>query len=230
MTSTLSDHFEVLNPGTGAVVGTHPIHTASDIAERLRLAREAQTWWVEQGWSGRKQVMTKWIRWLASHAEEIYELGNQETARPIPDVQMEFIAGLEEIRWAAANARRILKPRAVAPGIALANFAARVSHEPLGVIGLITPWNVPIYTTLSGMACSLAAGNAVIVKPSELSPAVATFVIDGFQHANPDVPHGLVNYVTGLADTGAALCRSGVDKLAFTGSVPTGRRVMADCS
>jgi len=230
MTSTLSDHFEVVNPGTNAVVGTHPIHTASDIAERLALAREAQPWWVEQGWDGRKQVMTKWVRWLAAHAEEIYELGHQETARPIPDVQMEFIAGLEEIRWAAANARRILKPRAVAPGLALANFAARVSHEPLGVVGLITPWNVPIYTVLSGMACALAAGNAVIVKPSELSPGAATFVIDGFYRANPDVPQGLVSHVTGLADTGSALCRSGVNKLAFTGSVPTGRRVMATCA
>ena len=230
MTSTLSDHFEVLNPGTGTVVGSHPIHTASDIAERLRLAREAQPWWVDQGWSGRKQAMTRWVRWLAGHAEEIYTLGHQETARPIPDVQMEFIAGLEEIRWTAANARRILRPRSVAPGLALANYAARVSHEPLGVIGLITPWNVPIYTTLSGMACSLAAGNAVIVKPSELSPAVAMFVIDGFHEANPDVPRGLVSHVTGLADTGAALCRSGVDKLAFTGSVPTGRRVMAACA
>ena len=230
MTSTLSDHFEVVNPGTNAVVGTHPIHTASDIAERLERAREAQLWWVDQGWAGRKRAMTHWVRWLAAHAEEIYELGHQETARPIADVQMEFIAGLEEIRWAGANARRILKPRAVAPGMALANYAARVSHEPLGVVGLITPWNVPIYTVLSGVACSLAAGNAVIVKPSELSPGVATFVLDGFQQANPDVPSGLVSHVTGLADTGAALCRSGVNKLAFTGSVPTGRRVMATCA
>jgi aldehyde dehydrogenase (NAD+) len=220
----------VVNPGSKAVVGTTAIHTPRYYAGRLALAREVQPWWVEQGWDGRKQVMTKWVRWLAAHAEEIYELGHQETARPIPDVQMEFIAGLEEIRWAAANARRILKPRAVAPGLALANFAARVSHEPLGVVGLITPWNVPIYTVLSGMACSLAAGNAVIVKPSELSPGVATFVIDGFYHANPDVPPGLVSHVTGLADTGSALCRSGVNKLAFTGSVPTGRRVMATCA
>jgi succinate-semialdehyde dehydrogenase/glutarate-semialdehyde dehydrogenase len=230
MTSTLSDRFEVVNPGTRAVVGAHPIHTASDIAERLTSAREAQRWWADQGFAGRKHAMTKWVRWLAAHADEIYALGHQETARPIPDVQMEFIAGIEEIRWAGANASRILKTRSVAPGIALFNFAARVSHEPLGVVGLITPWNVPIYTVLSGTACALAAGNAVLVKPSELSPGVATFVLDGFHHANPDIPAGLVGYVTGLADTGAALCRSGVDKLAFTGSVPTGRRVMATCA
>lgn len=230
MTSTLSDQFEVVNPGTGAVVGTHPVHTAQDIADRLAQAREAQRWWAEQGFTGRKQAMTNWVRWLAARAEEIYQLGHEETARPIPDVQMEFVAGLEEIRWAGANASRILKTRSVAPGIALFNFAARVSHDPLGVVGLITPWNVPIYTVLSGTACALTAGNAVVVKPSELSPGVATFILDGFHEANPEVPAGLVSHVTGLADTGAALCRSGVDKLAFTGSVPTGRRVMATCA
>lgn len=222
--------FEVTNPGTGAVVGTHPIHTADDIAARLAEAREAQRHWAGLGYKARKQAMTKWVRWLAARAEEIYELGHAETARPIPDVQMEFIAGLEEIRWTAANAKRILKRRAVAPGIAFANYSAHVSHEPLGVVGLITPWNVPIYTVLSGASCALAAGNAVIAKPSELSPAVGKFVLDGFAAANPDLPDGLVSHVTGLGETGAALCRSGVDKLAFTGSVPTGRRVMAACA
>jgi len=222
--------FAVINPATGAEVGTHPIHTGADIAERLSQARLAQRWWADQGFAGRKRIMTRWIRWLAAHCEEIYELGHQETARPIADVQMEFVAGLEDVRWTAAHARRVLAPRRVSPGLAMLNFAADVSHEPLGVIGLITPWNVPIYTVLSGMACALAAGNAVIVKPSELSAGAGAFVVESFYRANPDVPAGLVSHVTGLGETGAALCRSGVDKLAFTGSVPTGRRVMAACA
>src|SRR5205085_2379991 len=133
--------FDVVNPGTGAVIGSHPIHTADDVAERLERARDAQRWWAEQGFGGRKRIMTRWIRWLAQHCEELCELGHQETARPVSDVQMEFIAGLEEIRWTAANARRVLRPRRVAPGLAMANFAAEVAHEPLGVVGLITPWN-----------------------------------------------------------------------------------------
>ncbi|MCW2751915.1 MAG: hypothetical protein JWR83_3025 [Aeromicrobium sp.] len=229
-THVTSGQFDVVNPGTGAVVGTYPIHTAEDIADRVDRARDAQIWWADQGFDGRKRIMTRWVRWLASHAEEIYALGNLETARPLGDVQMEFIAGIEDIRWTAANAERVLKRRKVAPGIAFTNFAADVAHEPLGVVGIITPWNVPIYTVLSGAACALAAGNTVILKPSELSAGAGAFVIEGFYQANPDVPVGVVSYVHGLGETGAALCRSGVDKLAFTGSVPTGRRVMAACA
>jgi aldehyde dehydrogenase (NAD+) len=110
------------------------------------------------------------------------------------------------------------------------NFDARLSYHPLGVIGVITPWNAPVYLTLSGMAAALAAGNAVVVKPSELSPGSAIMVIEAFRRANPDAPAGLVSWVTGYGETGAALCTSGVDKLAFTGSAPTGRRVMAACA
>ncbi|GAA3512692.1 aldehyde dehydrogenase family protein [Aeromicrobium panaciterrae] len=229
-TPVTADTFDVVNPGTGAVVGSYPIHTSGDIAELLDQAREAQVWWAAQGFGGRQRIMTRWVRWLAAHAEEIYALGNSETARPIGDVQMEFIAGLEDIRWTAANAERVLRRRKVAPGIAFTNFAADVVHEPLGVVGIITPWNVPIYTVLSGAACALAAGNTVIVKPSELSAGAGAFVIDGFHKANPDAPAGVLSYVHGLGETGAALCKSGVDKLAFTGSVPTGRRVMAACA
>lgn len=229
-TQVPQETFAVINPATGAEVGTHPVHTAEDIAERLADARAAQQWWAEQGFEARRKAMVRWVRWLAAHCEEIYDLGNAETARPRGDVQMEFVAGIEDIRWAAANAERVLRPRRVAPGIAMVNFHAKISREPLGVIGVITPWNVPVYTVLSAMAGALAAGNAVIVKPSELSAAAGIWAVESFHRANPEAPAGLATWVTGLGETGAALCRSGVDKLAFTGSVPTGRRVMAACA
>lgn len=107
------------------------------------------------------------------------------------------------------------------------NFDARLSYHPLGVIGVITPWNAPVYLTLSGMAAALAAGNAVVVKPSELSPGSAIITIEAFRRANPDAPAGLTGWITGSGETGAALCAARVDKVAFTGSAPTGRRVMA---
>ncbi|HSI26424.1 MAG TPA: aldehyde dehydrogenase family protein, partial [Aeromicrobium sp.] len=229
-TQVPQETFAVTNPATGSTVGTHPIHTAEDIAQRLAEARVAQQCWAAQGFDGRRKAMVRWVRWLAEHCEEIYDLGNAETARPRGDVQMEFVAGIEDIRWAAANAQRVLRPRRVAPGIAMVNFRAKISREPLGVIGVITPWNVPVYTVLSAMAGALAAGNAVIVKPSELSAAAGIWAVESFHRANPDAPAGLASWVTGLGETGAALCRSGVDKLAFTGSVPTGRRVMAACA
>jgi succinate-semialdehyde dehydrogenase / glutarate-semialdehyde dehydrogenase len=229
-TSAPGGTFDVVNPATRESVGTFPVHDADEVARRVAAARAAQAWWEGLGFDGRKTYLRRWLRWLALHCDEIYEIGHGETARPKADVQFELFAGLEDIRWAAANARRVLRPRRVAPGLAMFNMAAEVSYQPLGVVGVITPWNVPIYTTLSGMAYALAAGNAVVVKPSELSSASAVYAVESFHQANPDAPEALTGWVTGLGPTGAALCTSGVDKIAFTGSVPTGRRVMAACA
>ena len=227
---TSKSGFDVVNPATGEVVGNYPVHTRDDVVQAVSAAREAQKWWESLGFDGRKPYIRRWLRWLAMHCDEVYEIGHQETARPRADVQFELFAGLEDARWAAAHAKRVLRSRRVAPGIAMPNFDARLGYHPLGVIGVITPWNAPVYLTLSGMAAALAAGNAVVVKPSELSPGSAIMVIEAFRQANPDAPAGLVSWVTGYGDTGAALCTAGVDKLAFTGSAPTGRRVMAACA
>ncbi|HEX3335516.1 MAG TPA: aldehyde dehydrogenase family protein [Jatrophihabitans sp.] len=222
--------FEVRNPATGESVGSYPVHTAEDVAERLAQARVAQKWWAGLGFSGRKERMQRWVRWLARDCDTLYDIGFRETGKPKADVQFELLAGLEDLRWAAGHAKRVLAQKRVAPGLAMLNFDARVSYEPLGVIGIITPWNAPVYTAFCGMAYALAAGNAVIVKPSELAAATGVYAVESFYKANPDAPEGLVSWITGFGETGAALCKSGVDKLGFTGSVPTGRRVMAACA
>ena len=228
--TTGSGTFGVVNPATREVVGSYPVHTAEDVAAAVAQARDAQRWWEALGFDGRKPYLRRWLRWLALHCDEVYEIGHRETARPRADVQFELYAGLEDARWAAAHAKRVLRGRRVAPGIAMTNFDARLSYHPLGVVGVITPWNAPVYLTLSGMAAALAAGNAVVVKPSELSPGSAIITIEAFRQANPDAPAGLTGWITGFAETGAALCASRVDKVAFTGSAATGRRVMAACA
>jgi succinate-semialdehyde dehydrogenase/glutarate-semialdehyde dehydrogenase len=222
--------FDVKNPATGECVGTYPVHTAAHVAARVAQGREAQKWWAALGFDGRKKRMHRWVRWLARDCDALYEIGFRETGKPKGDVQFELLAGLEDIRWAAAHAKSVLGRRRVAPGLAMLNFDARVSYEPLGVIGVITPWNAPVYTAFCGMAYALASGNAVVVKPSELSAATGVYAVESFYKANPDAPEGLVSWVTGFGETGSALCKSGVDKLGFTGSVPTGRRVMAACA
>jgi succinate-semialdehyde dehydrogenase/glutarate-semialdehyde dehydrogenase len=224
------ESFEVRNPATGESVGSYPVHTAEDVAERVAKGREAQKWWADLGFDGRKKRIHRWVRWLARDCDTLYDIGFRETGKPKPDVQFELLAGLEDLRWAATHAKRVLQQRRVAPGIALLNFDARVSYEPLGVIGIITPWNAPVYTAFCGMAYALAAGNAVILKPSEISAATGVYAAESFYKANPDAPEGLVSWITGFGETGSALCKSGIDKLGFTGSVPTGRRVMAACA
>ncbi|MDT4944226.1 MAG: hypothetical protein QOH14_959 [Pseudonocardiales bacterium] len=222
--------FDLTNPANGEVVGTYPIHGAADVQAVVAKARAAQSWWAQLGFDGRKKRMNRWTSHLAKRIDEICDLGNRETAKPRGDVLFELLASLEDIKWAAANAERVLKERKVGPGLAMLNFDARVEYLPLGVAGVIAPWNAPLYTVFCGLAYALAAGNAAVVKPSEFSVATGVYAVESFYKANPDAPDGLVGWVSGFGETGSALCGSGVDKIAFTGSVPTGRRVMQACA
>ena len=107
-------------------------------------------------------------------------------------------------------------------------YSARLEYQPFGVIGVIGPWNYPVCTPMGSIGYALAAGNAVVFKPSEYTPAVGQWLVDRFAEVVPEQP--VLQIVHGLGDTGAALCRSGVDKIAFTGSTATGKKVMAACA
>jgi len=108
------------------------------------------------------------------------------------------------------------------------HLAGTVEYRPLGVVGVIGPWNFPVATPLGSIAFALAAGNAVVFKPSEYTPGVGAWLVDAFNQVVPE--HPVFQLVTGDGSTGAALCRAGVDKIAFTGSTATAKRVMATCA
>ena len=111
----------------------------------------------------------------------------------------------------------------------VANLAASVEYQPYGVVGVIGPWNYPVFTPMGSIVYALAAGNAVVFKPSEFTPAVGAWLVDSFAaSAVPEQP--VLQLVTGAGETGAALCRSGVDKIAFTGSTATAKKIMATCA
>ena len=136
---------------------------------------------------------------------------------------------LDHLTWSSTRARKVLGPHRVFPGLLAANNSATVEYQPLGVIGVIGPWNYPVFTPFGSIAYALAAGNAVVFKPSEFTPAIGSWLVDAWRESVPDGPD-VLTLVTGFGETGAALCRAGVDKVAFTGSAATGRRVMAACA
>jgi aldehyde dehydrogenase (NAD+) len=121
----------------------------------------------------------------------------------------------------------VLKRRKVPSGLLAVNQAAYVEYHPLGVIGVIGPWNYPVFTPMGSIGYALAAGNAVVFKPSEYTPGVAEWLARTFLEA---VGRPVLQVVTGFAETGHALCTAGVDKIAFTGSTATGKKVMAACA
>ena len=159
---------------------------------------------------------------------QLAEVSHAETGKPHSDAQLEIVLAIDHIAWAAKHARKVLGPHRRSPGLLLANFVATVEYEPLGVVGVIGPWNYPVFTPMGSIAYALAAGNAVVFKPSEYTPGVGKWLVEAFADVVGEQP--VLQLITGYGETGAALCRSGVDKLAFTGSARTGRKVMAACA
>ncbi|QXU56535.1 aldehyde dehydrogenase family protein (plasmid) [Rhodococcus ruber] len=217
-------------PATGEIVAVFPVQSARDVTEVVDSARAAASWWSVQSVNERSRHLERWRRHIWRRRRELADLIHRENGKPVDDAIVEIGLTVEHIRWAERHAKQVLASRRVSPGILLANFAARVDHEPLGVVGVISPWNYPLYAANSSTAFALAAGNTVVIKPSEYTPAVADWYARAFGFANPAAPTGIVTVVTGYGDTGAALCRSGVDKIAFTGSTATGRAVMGACA
>src|SRR5699024_2300878 len=168
---------------------------------------------------------TDWKGIITRRMAQLCEIVHAETGKPHSDAQLEITLAIEHIDWAARNARKILGMQRRGAGRLLVNQAASVEHQPLGVVGVIGPWNYPVYTPLVSITYALAAVNAVVFKPSEYTPGVGKWLVDMFAEAVPEFP--VLQLVTGYGDTGAALTRSGVDKLAFTGSTSTGKKIMA---
>jgi acyl-CoA reductase-like NAD-dependent aldehyde dehydrogenase len=220
--------FESLEPATGDVVASFPIHSAEEVEAAVARARAAHAWWLGLGFGGRKERLDTWKAHIAQRLPEIGALISRENGKPVGDAQLEASLAVDHIAWAAKNARRVLGPRRVSSGMLQANQAATLEYQPFGVVGVIGPWNYPIFTPMGSIAYALAAGNCVVFKPSEYTPAVGTWLVDTFREVVPD--HDVLQIVTGLGDTGAALCRAGVDKIAFTGSTRTGKKVMAACA
>lgn len=224
------ERLQAVNPVTGEVISEHPIHTPDEVNAAVRHARKAAAHWGATDFATRRRALLRWASYLENHADELTELIHVENGKPIDDAFLELMLTLEHIRWAAKNARKSLRPRSVHPGLLMANYAAAVEYRPLGVVGVIGPWNYPIYTPNGSIAYALAAGNAVIFKPSEYATAVGNYFVSAFAKANPDLPHAVLSSVNGYGSTGAALVTAGVDKIAFTGSTATGKRIMASAA
>src|SRR3954447_12538266 len=220
--------FDSLSPATGDVVGTFPVHDDGEVRAAVQRARQASQWGQGLGHDGRKQRLMAFAGVLTRRREELLDLVSRENGKPRVDAFIEHVLALEHLAWAAKHAEKIMKPRRVGGSMMLANVTPILEYQPLGVVAVIGPWNYPVFTPMGSIVYALAAGNAVVFKPSEYTPAVGVFLADAFREAVPEQP--VFQVITGFGDTGAALCRAGVDKLAFTGSAPTGKKVMAACA
>ncbi|MGW4233173.1 aldehyde dehydrogenase family protein [Streptomyces sp. NPDC004980] len=209
------------------------VHGIEDIRAAVATAKDAGRSWAALGARERRAALLRWKRALAGRADEFAEVIAAETGKPPHDARAEVLLAVVHLDWAARNARRVLGRRRVSSGLLSVHQRALLAYRPLGVIGVIGPWNYPLYTPMGSIGYALAAGNAVVFKPSELTPGVGVLLARSFAEAVPDHAD-LLRTVTGPASTGAALAGAdgptGVDKIAFTGSPGTARKVAAACA
>ncbi len=220
--------FDSYSPADGRVLAKFPLMDSTAVAEAVDRARIAGSWWGDLSFRERRRYLMRVKSILARRAEELAEVVHRENGKPTDDALLEILLSIEHVDWAARNAEHVLGRRRVRPGLLTLNQDARVSHQPLGVVGVIGPWNYPVFTPMGSLAYALAAGNAVVFKPSEYTTDVGRWLVAAMQEAIPDQP--VAQLVTGDGSTGAALCAAGVDKISFTGSARTGRKVAAACA
>lgn len=225
MTSPAPPHtLQSRAPAREAALGTVPVLGAAEVRERVARAREAQARWWTLGWRGRRRALDRLRHLIVERSDEIAELIARETGKPLGDALLgEVLGACEHLRYAARRARRVLRPRRVSTGFILGR-RARVEYEPHGVVAAITPWNYPFLINVSVLADALAAGNGVVLKPSEVTPLVGASTCELVREATGI--EGLVGLATGDGSTGAALIGAGVDKVVVVGGRETGRRVM----
>lgn len=225
LSSTQPREIVSVNPATGRENGRVPLMNAADVAAAVKRARQAQEAWSRLSFRERARFVLRAREIVLAQVDEIAALVSRETGKPHAEAtSMEIVPTLDLMHYFARNTERVLRRQKIGIGqYGLMGRSSYIVYKPFGVVGIISPWNFPWATPLDEVVMALMAGNAVVLKPSELTPLTALKIGEVFREAR--LPEGLLEIVTGDGSTGAALVDAGVDKIMFTGSVATGKRV-----
>jgi len=212
---------------TGVLLGEVPIATPDEVRKTVARARRAQEAWGLLPIAERCERMLRFRNAIVDRSEEIVDLLTRETGKPRHEaLGHEVIAVADLTTFYATRAEKLLAPRPIEVHL-LKHRRAYVHYAPRGVVGIISPWNFPFSIALGDSICALLAGNAVVVKPSEVTPLIVQKAKEIWDATG--LPEDLFQVVHGYGPVGSALIDSGVDKIVFTGSVSTGKRVAAAC-
>lgn len=213
------------NPATGETLREFECATEHEVHAAVTRPRAVQPAWSELGARRRAALLKNFQRLLHEKKSEVGRLITREAGKPyVEALTTEVIVVLDAVRFLIENAYGLLRDESLPHGnLVMKTKAGRIVREPYGVIGIISPWNYPFSIPATEALTALVAGNAVVIKPSEFTSLVALELAALLYEAG--VPKDVLQVVVGDGATGAALLNSEIDKLVFTGSVPTGKRI-----
>jgi acyl-CoA reductase-like NAD-dependent aldehyde dehydrogenase len=217
--------FAVENPATGEVIAHCPVVGPEAIAAMARRGREVQPAWEALGFAGRGRILSRMQKWVIDHRDEIIGVIRSETGKTYEDALLAEISyGAAAFGFWAKNAEGYLADEKVkSSAVLVKGKKLMLRYRPLGLVGVIGPWNYPLTNSFGDCIPALAAGNSVILKPSEITPLTSLKLAEGLKECG--IPEGVFQVATGLGATGAALVDE-VDMIMFTGSTATGKKVM----
>jgi acyl-CoA reductase-like NAD-dependent aldehyde dehydrogenase len=215
----------VINPATGEVLREFACATPFEVTAAVRRAKAAQPAWAETPLKKRLEVVQRFQRLLSERKQQVARTITSETGKPYVEALLtEILVALDTARFLLGESYEILREKPVPHGsLATKTKRGRLVREPYGVIGIISPWNYPFSIPATQSLAALVTGNAVVLKPSELTSLSALELASLLREAG--VPENIFQLVLGDGPAGAALAESEIDKLVFTGSVATGKRI-----
>lgn len=217
-----------IEPATGRPLPPLRVTPPEEVRAVVERARAAQARWAALGWKERERRLLAFRSLLVHCLEDLVQVLMQESGKPrFEALSHEIFPVVDLTAFFARRAKRILRDERIGLHLLGPLKKSRIRYLPRGVIGVIGPWNYPFSIPIGDAVMALAAGNAVVVKPSEWTPRILLEAQALFREAGIDPD--LVGVVLGGGETGAALVEAGVDMVIFTGSVATGRRVGAAC-
>jgi acyl-CoA reductase-like NAD-dependent aldehyde dehydrogenase len=220
-----SETFEVRNPADGSLISSLPVHGAAEVREAVGRLRAAQPGWEALGPEGRYRWLGRWRDWMLADGGRIADVLERESGKVRQEAELEVPPLADAINFYGANAARFLADEQIgAHNPLLKAKALKVVHRPYPVVGVIAPWNFPLLLSIGDAIPALAAGCAAIIKPSEHTPLSLLELVRGWSDevGGP----GVIEVATGLGECGGAVVDE-VDFVHFTGSVATGKKVMA---
>src|SRR5271163_4718226 len=214
----------VENPATGEIVATVPDLGAEAVTAMAARGRAAQPAWEAYGSEGRGRILLRAQKWLMDNSEQVIATIVSETGKTWEDAQLAEIAyGANAFGFWAKYAPRFLADEKVHSASLFVKGKKLISrYRPIGLVGVIGPWNYPFTNSFGDCIPALAAGNSVILKPSEITPLTSMLMAEGLRECG--LPEDVLQIATGRGGTGAALVEE-VDMIMFTGSTATGRKV-----